>query len=257
MGVKSSLSLEEAQALFPKYSLRELTPTTNGIIDTTYITKDYILKKYERSITQKIKEDTWRLKRLHSAGLNVSQLIAQNAEWYLYKKLQGKSPSTISYYNIQALARFIAKLHSQNLPAQEKFIESYEINEKLLTLKRSSYFYYKKLLPLKDFKEHFDSFIHGDIFKDNTVFDKEEIAIFDFIDGGLGSYAFDIAVALLSFNPNNKSSFDNLFLSTYNQHAPKKIALKTLHKYREIASLFYALLRIASRQNIARVKELL
>ena len=257
MGVKSFLSLEEAQALFPEYSLTQLTPTANGIVDTTYLSTQYILKKYERQIMQKIKEDTWRLERLHSSGLNVSKLIAQSNEWYLYKQLKGKIPTTIKYYHIQALARFMAKLHSQKLPAQEKFIEKYEVEKKLLTLKRNTYFYYKKLLHLKDFQESCDGFIHGDIFKDNTVFDEEKVAVFDFIDGGLGSYLFDIAVALLSFNPRDKASLNRLFLSSYNQHAPKKIALKTLHKHREIASLFYALLRISSEQNIARVKELL
>ena len=257
MGVKSTLSLKEAQALFPEYSLTQLTPTTSGIVDTTYMSKNYILKKYERPITEMIKEDSWRLERLHAEGLNVPRLLAQSDEWYLYEKLQGKSPSTIHYYHVQALARFMAKLHMQKLPAQKKFIESYAVEKKLLALTKTSYVYYKKMLPLKDFQESCDGFIHGDIFRDNTVFYGEKIAVFDFIDGGLGSFAFDIAVALLSFNPKNKSSHNRLFLSTYNQHAPKKIAIKALHKHREIASLFYALLRISSGQNIARVKELL
>ncbi len=257
MGVKSILSLKEAQSLFREYSLAQLIPTTDGIVDTTYITKSYILKKYERPILRQIQKNSLHLEQLHSSGLNISKLVAQSDEWYLYTRLEGKSPTTISYYHIQALARFMAKLHSQKLPAQDEFIERYQVEKKLLVLKHESYFYYKKLAPLKDFQESHDGFIHGDIFKDNTVFNEEQIAVFDFIDGGLGSFAFDIAVALLSFNPKNKSSHNRLFLSTYNQHAPKKIALKTLHEYRKIASLFYALVRISSGQNIARAKELL
>ena len=257
MGVQSFLSLQEAQALFSEYSLTQLTPTTNGVVDTTYLSQKYILKKYERPIQETIQKDSLRLKKLHTAGLNVSQLIAQSDEWYLYERLQGASPTTISYYHIQALARFMAKLHSQNLPAQSEFIGQYELKKKLFTLKKTSYFYYKKLLPLKDFQESLDGFIHGDIFKDNTLFDGEKIGVIDFIDGGLGSFAFDITVALLSFNPKNKTSLNHLFTNTYNQHAPKKINLVTLKKYRKIAAEFYALLRLDAQQSFSRAKELL
>ena len=257
MGVKRAITLQEAQKLFPKFTLKNLQVTKDGIIDTTYLFDKYILKYYERDIEEKLEEDTYRLQLFKEAHLHVTSLLASHKNWYLYERLEGKSPRTIGYYHIQALARFIAKLHSQRVPTQEKFIEQYQVKEKLHALKSISYYYYKRLLPLRDFQENFDGFIHGDIFKDNTVFDGEKIAVFDFIDGGLGSYAFDIAVALLSFNPKNKYSLNRLFLSTYNQHAPKKIALKTLHKHKEVASLFYALLRISDGQTIARAKELL
>ena len=257
MGIKRDMTLQEAEALFPAFHLNNLRKTENGTVDTTYLLDGYILKYYEREIDKQIEEDTLRLELLKNAHLQVSTLLASQKGWHLYKRLEGRVPKTVSYYHIQALARFMAKLHNQKLPAQDEFIERYQVEKKLLVLKHESYFYYKKLAPLKDFQESYDGFIHGDIFKDNTVFNGEQIAVFDFIDGGLGSFAFDIAVALLSFNPKNKSSHNRLFLSTYNQHAPKKIALKTLHEYRKIASLFYALVRISSGQNIARVKELL
>ena len=257
MGVKREISLQEAQRLFPQFKLTNLQATLDGIIDTSYLLDRYILKYYERDIQEQIKADTLRLQLLQAANLRVTSLLSHNENWYLYERLEGKSPKTIGYYHIQALARFMAKLHSQKLPAQEEFIERYDVEKKLHVLKKSSYYYYKKLLPLKDFHESQDGFIHGDIFKDNTVFDEEKIAIFDFIDGGLGSFAFDTAIALLSFNPKNKTSLNTLFLRTYNQHAPKKISLKTLHQHREKAAQFYALLRISDGQDIARVKELL
>jgi len=54
MGVKTTITLKELNELFPTYHFTELTPTTSGIIDTTYIvhagTTGYILKKYERDI---------------------------------------------------------------------------------------------------------------------------------------------------------------------------------------------------------------
>ena len=257
MGVKRDISLQEAEALFPAYRLKNLQTTKDGRVDTTYLLDGYILKYYERDIEREIAQDALRLQLLKTSHLYVSTLVTSQKKWYLYERLEGKTPQTVSYYHIQSLARFMAKLHQQKLPRGEKFIERYEVEKKLLLLKKSSYFYYKKLAPLRGLVPTYDGFIHGDIFKDNTVFEGEKIGVFDFIDGGLGSFAFDIAVALLSFNPKNRPSLNRLFLSTYNQHAPKKIPLQTLHKHREIASLFYALLRMSSGQSIARVKELL
>ncbi len=94
------------------------------------------------------------------------------------------------------------------------------------------------------------------MFKDNTLFEKNKIAVFDFIDGGLGEFSFDIAVALLSFNPHNRSSHVKSFLQTYNQKAKKKISYEELQKQLKIAAKFYALLRINHDKTTKRAKEL-
>ena len=58
MGVKTAISLKEVNLLFGSYNFTHIGPTTNGIMDTTYILKNnssaFILKKYERDVSQKI-----------------------------------------------------------------------------------------------------------------------------------------------------------------------------------------------------------
>ena len=110
MGVKTVISLDELNKMFPSYNFIRLTPTVSGIIDTTYIahtkTKEYILKRYERDIEHKIIQDIKLLNKLKSAGLNVPTCIDEKNGWYIYEKLQGEQPNNVKSYHIQALGRF-------------------------------------------------------------------------------------------------------------------------------------------------------
>ena len=254
----------ELHRVFPSFNFTEIIPTTSGIIDTTYIvhTKErgYILKRYEREIPTKIIQDAKRLEELKSAGLNVSTLIKQSEGLYLYTKLAGDVPSHVKAHHIQALARFMATLHQQSYKKScaSTFINEYDINAMLKFTKSKQFFYYKKLQELSNLEIKNDGFIHGDIFKDNTVFENSKIGVFDFIDGGCGSFYFDAAVALVGFDiPKHKEFFLNLFLGAYNQKAPKKLKKEELLKNIESASNFYALLRIDKYKNTTKAKELI
>jgi len=257
MGVITPITLQEAREIFPSFNISTLTPTSTGIMDTTYLTEQYVLKKYEREID--INADIELLKSL-SASLSVGTCLAQNGEWFLYKRLKGSEPKTITSYHIQALARFLAKFHrqTQGMRCTSAFIENYDLKEILHFTKANYYFYFKKLQSLQDYKPKNDGFIHGDIFKDNTVFEKDKIGVFDFIDGGCGEFVFDMAVCLVAFDAKKHSHyFVNLFLNSYNQRAPKKVQKEELLKMMEIASAFYALLRIQKYKNPRKAKELL
>ena len=261
--VKTTLSLDEAQTLFKEFSLTRIEATSSGIIDTTYIAhskqKGFILKKYERDIADLVQEDAKRLQRLHEKGLNVSTLLAQNGKWFLYKRLQGTQPTNINLRHIHSLARFMAKFHqeSQFLESKVNFIESCNIKDSLKSIKKEFYFYYKKLQFLQEYSTKTDGFIHGDIFKDNTVFDGHRVGVFDFIDSGCGSFTLDIAVALVAFDGREHPMYIRAFLNTYNQKAPKKVAYKELKKNMRIASSLYGLLRIQHHKNTKLAKELL
>ncbi len=264
MGVKTTLSLASLHKLFPSYNFTCIRPTTHGIIDTTYVVsneeKDYILKKYERATQEQIKTTNTLLKKLSLASLNVARLLDESDTWYLYDKLTGKSPTRTNTYHIQALARFMAKMHSltykKNLP--HEFYASYEAPKLLASLLHKHYFYYKKLSSLKAYSPTSDGIIHGDIFRDNTIFDGDKIGVFDFIDAGNGSFVFDVAVSIIGFHlKKNNTFFLNLYLNTYNQKAPKKIKRKELLAHISIASKFYALLRIQHHNSTKPAKELL
>ncbi|MDF1882167.1 phosphotransferase [Sulfurimonas sp. MAG313] len=262
MGVKTVISLDELNILFPSYGFKVLDSTSSGVVDTTYIISDssnsYILKKYERDISSKINEDIKLLKELHSFGLNVPLCLDQNKGWFVYSKLKGSQPKHIKSYHVQALARFLAKLHKKTskLSSEHNFVDSYKLPQLLRQIKSKHYSYYKRLQFLNDYNTLTDGLIHGDIFKDNTVFDKTKIGVFDFIDAGEGNFCFDAAVALIGFGIKN-TYFINLFLLSYNQNAPKKLSKKELMQELTTASAFYALLRINNYKNTQKAKELL
>ncbi len=258
MGVQTQLTLKEAQVLFNAFHIDSLTPTQDGVVDTTYLTKHYVLKHYERKIDSKIAKDKALLETLAKASLNTPKHLAHNGSWHLYTRLRGTSPKHTTLMHIQALARFLAKLHTktQHLKNHEQFLEQYPIQERLSFVKQKFYLYYKKLQTLQELSLENDGFIHGDIFCDNTLFDGNKIAVFDFIDGGAGSFAFECGVALLAFNPHKKKSFTKLFLDTYNQKAPKKLTYSEVQQQIQNGAKLYALLRICKYGSTKRAKEL-
>ena len=264
MGVKTKLTLKELNLLFSSYKFTKITPTSSGIIDTTYLVytqkNSYILKKYERDIEDKIKQDTMLLKYLKSKKLNVSTCRESAKGWYLYEKLDGLEPRVIKTFHIQELARFLAKFHNltycKNTP--QGFSQKQEIAKALKFAKKHYFYYYKKLEFLKSYKSKNDGLIHGDIFKDNTVFNGTKLGVFDFIDSFNGDFCFDAAVCLLGFDVNkHKKYFFNLFLNTYNQNAVKKLKKQDLQNSLHVARCFYVAKRIYNYKNTLKAKELL
>lgn len=264
MGVKTTITLSELNRLFSSYGFTKITPTASGIIDTTYIihvkTKGYILKRYERDIPHKIALDAKLLNVLKSVGLNVPICLDNSDGWYIYEKLEGKQPKTIKSYHIQALGRFLAKMHSQTskIKCDTNILIEDEVTESLRYVKENFFGYYKRFEFLKNFTHNHDAIIHGDIFKDNTIFDGKRIGVIDFIDSSCGTFAYDVAVALVGFDAKEHHDyFINLFLKNYNQHAPKKLKKSLVKEKMRFAAHFFALKRVHEYKNTKRAKELL
>ena len=264
MGVKTKISLVELNSLFPSYNFTKIVPTTSGMIDTTYIVyadeRGYILKKYERDIADKIQRDIELLSELKSSGLNVPICLDSNEDWLIYEMLEGKHPSSVQSYHIQALGRFMAKLHTET--SKSKFTNNrtleYEVTDSLNFVKANFFTYYKKFEFLKNFKQEHEAIIHGDIFKDNTIFNNKKIGVIDFIDSSYGSISYDIAVALVGFDVKKTDDYYiNLFLLNYNQHAPKKIKKSEVKIKMKTAASFFALKRVHEYKNTLKAKELL
>lgn len=258
MGVKTLISLDEANKLFTAHSFTKLQASTSGIMDTTYITDEHILKKYEREVD--VQRDSELLESLKAEGLNVSTCQAKSGEWYLYKKLEGSEPRVIKTCHIVALARFLSAFHNITYKkySTREVIDKSEIRAHLNYTKSKFFGYYKKLEFLKNQLQKNDGLIHGDIFKDNTVFHGTKIGVFDFIDSACGNFAFDGGAALLGFDAKKHNNyFINIFLNTYNQHAPRKLSKKELLLSIETACGFYALKRVANFKNTKTARELL
>ena len=264
MGVKTIITLPELNKLFTSYGFIALEPTTSGIIDTTYIahtkTDSYILKKYEREIPKKIALDIKLLNELKSAGLNVPICLDDNSGWYIYERLEGKQPTSVRSYHIQALGRFLAKMHTQTskIKCDTNIIIEDEVTQALKYAKENFFGYYKRFEFLKHFTHKHDAIIHGDIFKDNTIFNDKKIGVIDFIDSSCGTFAYDVAVALIGFDTREHHDYYiNLFLKNYNQHAPKKLKKSVVKEKMKIASHFFALKRVHEYKNTKRATELI
>ena len=260
MGVVTKLELDEINSAFSK-NFKTLRATKDGICDTTYIVDDrYILKKYETTSKEKIKELNAFLDFLKNNSLNISTCQDEKSNLYLYDKLEGNSPRVIKAFHIVELARFMAKFHNstKSKSIKKDFVLSYALSNKLDYIKQNFYPYFKRLKFVDEVIFKNDGLIHGDIFKDNTVFDGNKIGVFDFIDFADGSFCFDLAVAFVGFDGMRHTPFyENLFLKTYNQNAPKKISKQDFKKMLSVACGFYAILRIEHYRSVKRAKELL
>ena len=264
MGVKTQITLIELNNIFNSYNFTKITPTITGIIDTTYIVStnkaSYILKKFERDISHKIAQDIELLKKLKSAGLNVPLCIDKKNGWYLYEKLNGEQPRVVKNFHIQKVAKFLSKMHKETHKARcnsSKTVED-EVIEALKYVKTNFFSYYKKFEFLKNITHKNDGIIHGDIFKDNTLFNDKKIGVIDFIDSSCGAFSYDVAIALVGFDiKTNNDYFINLFLKSYNQYAPKKIKKPEVIQKMIFAANFFALKRVYRYKNTIKAKELL
>ena len=264
MGVKTTITLGELNKKFLSYNFIKLTPTTSGIIDTTYVahtkTKSYIVKKYERDIQHKIEQDTRFLTELKSAELNVPVCLDNDGTWYIYEKLKGTHPKDVKSYHIQALGRFLAKFHkhTSKTKCNSNIIIEDEVTEALKYVKANYFSYYKRFEFLKNFTHKNEAIIHGDLFKDNAIFNGKKIGVIDFIDSSCGTFAYDVAVALVGFDARvDNNYFINLFLKNYNQNAPKKLKKSIVVEKMKTAANFFALKRVYEYKNTLRARELL
>ncbi len=265
MGIKTLLTLDEANRLFKEYGFTQISPTSDGIIDTTYIVENasagYILKKFEEADEGQVNEERQLLEKLAACRIPVPQHLSSAGGWHLYSRLPGKSPATAAYAHLQTLGRTLARMHrcTCTQKSNRRLFEQGLVLTQLKQLRQEHYKHYIALRRLRHYQPAEDGVVHGDLFTDNVLFAKQRIGIIDFIDAGTGSFAFDLGVTALAWalRPHTPGRV-RLLLQSYNQHAPKKIARESLYREIEIAAAFYSLKRICgSRASLAHKKALL
>ena len=143
MGVQTDITLQEVRHLFANYAFTTLQATKEGVMDTTYLLDNFILKRYERDISFKVEQDAAMLEKLHTASLNVPLLVDANEGWYLYRRLKGSVPQNTHYYHIQALARFMAKMHQVNYKqiGAHNFLDTYNLHD-IETFTKNNFFFF-------------------------------------------------------------------------------------------------------------------
>ncbi len=250
MGVKTLLSLQEANTLFAAYDFSRITATTHGIIDTTYILSNqrgrYILKKFEAATPRQTTQEYKMLQILHSCQINVPLRLASAQEWHLYSLLPGETLSTLNTMQTCQLGQTLAAMHRCNTckSTDRTLFDTKEISWALKRLKPKTFHYYKKFHYLQNCTFKNDGIIHGDIFLDNLLFDKNSLGVIDFIDAGEGAFLFDLAVAAAACVDSPAKL--RLLVKSYNAKAPKKITLQSLLPIMQVAADYYTLKRLLS-----------
>lgn len=265
MGVKTKLTLEQAQKLFPHRNFISIEPTHRGVIDTTYkiSTKDeaFILKKYERATNMQIQHEQLLLNQLYNNNLRVPRPLESSGVWQLFSYLKGEIPHKISLQHLQKIGSFLGSFHTIVSYQSNGFIPfSKDIYQNsLFEVRKKHLLYSKKLSALKSFPSELDGIIHGDLFCDNTKFEGAFLSVFDFIEAGQGSFAFDLGVVAMSWIAKKHLSQLQLqtLLKAYNQKTKKKITLDKLLKMMHYAALVYSLKRFINSASSLDYKEML
>ena len=254
MGVKTGLTLSDANKLFPQKKFLKISATTSGVTDTTYIAQSekssYILKKYEHASAEQIINEKRLLTKLHRACLHVPQPIQSNQGWHLFSYISGDMPHFIELQQLQSVGRFLSRFHRCMYKSSCSFtpFPMQELEKSLYKFKKDHIFFAKKLSTLKDFPKKHDGIIHGDLFPDNVKFHKSALGVFDFIEAGNGNFSFDLGVVAMSWIAQKKFTplRVQLLLKAYNQSALHKIYLSDILAMMEHAASIYTLRRFTN-----------
>jgi len=253
MGVKTLLTLEQANSLFKEYIFERIVPTKDGISDTTYLAFNsdggYVVKYYENATQDEIDAEDRLLKNLHNHGLKVNFVLAEgkeNKKWKLFSYIDGKSVLRPSFVEIRQIATFLAKMHKFTKADRsvKNVFDGKKIKEELQTVKRKNIKVYHQMKELEQmsFSQKI-GIIHGDLFTDNAKFVSNRLSgVFDFVESGRGSFIQDVGVTALSWTSGSLAR-RNYFLNCYNSAAKIKLSRKELKRGMHFGALYYAMSR--------------
>jgi len=258
MGVKTSLTLEQANLLFKEYFFETIEPTKDGISDTTYLAFNfdgaYVIKYYENATDEEIDAEVELLKSLHKHGLKVNFVLAENKDnkrWKLFSYIAGKSALAPSFVEIRQIAIFLAKMHifSKTDRSVKNVFDAKKIKCELQILKRKNIKVYHQLKELKQmsFSKKI-GIIHGDLFIDNAKFVSRKLSgVYDFIEAGRGSFIQDAGITALSWTSGSLAK-RAYFLKCYNSASKVKLSKKELNSGMRFGALYYAMSRFNGKK---------
>ena len=228
MSVYTTLTLKEVQDFTAPYGLNvaDLIPIQGGIQNTNYFIvcengQQYVLTIFEEMDEQGAGELVPVLEHLGQAGLAVPvPLSYQGKAIHTLKgkpaqiapRMQGEHPMPASLAQAQAIAVAQAKMHValQDFPLERAFYRDHaywrqvsrevkpSLNDADAMLLNSLLGVYDALTAM--YPNRPKGFIHSDLFRDNTLFDGDELkGILDFYELNKDEWLFDIAITLNDF----------------------------------------------------------
>ncbi len=228
MSVYTTLTVKEVQDFTAPYGLNvaDLIPIQGGIQNTNYFIvcengQQYVLTIFEEMDEQGAGELVPVLEHLGQAGLAVPvPLSYQGKAIHTLKgkpaqiapRMQGKHPMPASLAQAQAIAVAQAKMHValQDFPLERAFYRDHAYwrqvsREVKPSLNDADAMLLNNLLGVYDaltamYPNRPKGFIHSDLFRDNTLFDGDELkGILDFYELNKDEWLFDIAITLNDF----------------------------------------------------------
>lgn len=283
MSVYTTLSLAQVQDFAAPYGLEviELIPIQAGIQNTNYFLKSadhqqYVLTVFEDMDEVQAGEIVPVLDRLQQYQIPVAvplkhqqraihHIVGKAAQ--IAPRLQGKHPEQASLQQIQAIARAQAGMHValMDFSLQRQFSRDHQYWKNVAyTLQKDMNDEDAALLQLvldlfqqtrERYPERPKGFIHSDLFRDNTLFQGDElVGILDFYELNYDELLFDLAISINDFCTEypapdlNAEKFDH-YVSAYNQvRALTTDEQACLHIYLAVVACRFWLMRLSVAQ---------
>ncbi|HNI63593.1 MAG TPA: homoserine kinase [Agitococcus sp.] len=229
MSVYTELTLSEIQEFVSQYQLQAIAyqPIQAGIENSNYFVstangQEFVLTIFEELNGQEASFLAPLLQHLQQAGVAVAApLIANNGQSLLTIKekaaqlaprIQGQHPLQVNVAQAQVIGEQLAKLHLalKKYPLKRSNAHGAAWWQKEAAKARNGMTQVEQLIldtVLNDFEETTEDFddlpkglIHGDLFRDNTLFAGDELkAILDFSEAGKDYWLLDIAITINDF----------------------------------------------------------
>lgn len=229
MSVYTALSLIDIQAFGAAYGLTLIKSQAiqSGIENSNYFVqtddgREFVLTLFEELNAQDAAFLAPLLQYLHQSGILVAApLVAQNDQSLLMlndkpaqmaPRIQGQHPEQVTSKQAQEMGLQLAKLHLalKKYPLKRTNNHGAAWWKKEASKARSSMSAIEQLVldtVLTDFEETIEDFedlpkglIHGDLFRDNTLFEGDKLnAILDFSETSKDFWLLDIAITLNDF----------------------------------------------------------
>lgn len=255
MSVYTQLSLSDIHLFATQYGLNMVAyqAIQSGIENSNYFVQtdtgqEYVLTLFEELDAQEAAFLAPLLQHLQQAGVLVAApLVANNGQSLLTlnnkpaqlaPRIVGEHPLQVTPLQAQAMGEQLAKLHLtlKKYPLKRTNAHGAAWWQKEAAKARSGMNNIEQLIldtVLNDFEETIEDFddlpkglIHGDLFRDNTLFEGDKLsAMLDFSEASKDYWLLDIAITANDFCsdwPNvalNKQLFD-AFISAYSQVRP-------------------------------------
>lgn len=229
MSVYTQLSLTEIQAFVAQYQLQAVAyqAIQAGIENSNYFVtmtdgQQYVLTIFEELSHPEASFLAPLLQHLQQSGVAVAApLVANNGQSLLMlnekaaqlaPRIQGQHPLQVTTAQAQIMGEQLAKLHLalKKYPLKRSNTHGAAWWQKEAAKARNGMSQLEQLIldtVLNDFEETTEDFddlpkglIHGDLFRDNTLFDGEELkAILDFSEAGKDYWLLDVAITINDF----------------------------------------------------------